>query len=128
RIQLSSGTPKTDERLIETVYLRVLNNKESDSCIVETADHVSVTLAYSMRVTFEGEPLRWFEVENYVKFLCDHVRSVLKGATKKHSIESFYANAVDVIRDTILGKGDAKGERPGMKFSENGMQITDVEV
>ncbi|MCX5747392.1 MAG: hypothetical protein NT062_33425 [Proteobacteria bacterium] len=127
-IQLSTGTPKTTDKLIETVFLRVLNNKVSDRCIVETSDHVSVTLKYSMRVNFEGEPLRWFEVENYVKFLCDHVRSVLKGSTKKHSIETYYASAVEIIRDTILGKSDDKGTRPGMKFLENGMRITDVEI
>ena len=134
-VQLSTGTPKTSDRLVETVFLRVLNNKVSDRCIVETSDHVAVTLGYSMRVSFEGEPLRWFEVENYVKFLCDHVRSVLKGATKKHSIEHFYAQSVDIIRDTILGKpaepeaaGADKAPRPGMKFAENGMRITDIEI
>jgi major vault protein len=127
-IQLSTGKPKATDRLIETVFLRVLNNKVGDICVVETSDHVSVTAEYSMRVNFEGEPLRWFEVENYVKFLCDHVRSVLKGAIKKHSIETFYAQSVELIRDTILGKADDKGGRPGMKFSENGMRVTDVEL
>ncbi len=127
-LQLSTSTPKTDDKLIETVFLRVLNNKVSDGCVVETADHVKVTLRYSMRVNFEGEPLRWFEVENYVKFLCDHVRSVLKGSTKKHSIESFYAQSVDLIRDAILGKPDDKAQRAGMKFHENGMRVTDVEI
>jgi len=127
-LQLSTSTPKTDDRLIETVFLRVLNNKVSDGCVVETADHVKVTLRYSMRVNFEDEPLRWFEVENYVKFLCDHVRSVLKGAVKKHAIEGFYAQSVEVIRDAILGKGDDKARRPGMKFDENGMRVTDVEI
>jgi major vault protein len=63
-----------------------------------------------------------------VKFLCDHVRSVLKGAVKKHSIETFYAQSVEIIRDAILGKQDDKGARPGMKFPENGMHVTDVEI
>ena len=128
RIQLSTGTPKTDTKLAESVYLRVLNNKVSDGCVVETADHVAVTLSYSMRVNFEGESLRWFEVENYVKFLCDHVRSVLKGAVKKQSIEAFYAQSVEIIRDTLLGRGDDKGVRPGMRFIENGMVVTDIEI
>jgi major vault protein len=129
-LPLSTGTPKTDDRLAETVYLRVLNNKVSDGCVVETADHVQVTLRYSMRVSFEGEPERWFEVENYVKFLCDHVRSVLKGAVKKHPIEAFYAGSVELVRDAILGRGEDGGAagRPGMRFPENGMRVTDVEV
>lgn len=142
-IQLSTGVPKSAERLIETVFLRVLNNKVSDRCVVETSDHVSVTLRYSMRASFEGDPQRWFEVENYVKFLCDHVRSVLKGAAKRYTIEQFYARSVEIIRDTILGKAAAgggeaasagatsdgeRGARPGMKLGENGMRVTDVEI
>ncbi|HEU0030658.1 MAG TPA: hypothetical protein VFQ53_08495 [Kofleriaceae bacterium] len=128
-LQLSTGTPKTDDTLIETVFLRVLNNKVSDACIVETADHARITVRYSLRVSFDGEPARWFEVENYVKFLCDHVRSVLKGSVKKHSIEAFHARSVEIIRDTLLGTPDpATSKRPGMRFAENGMHVTDVEV
>jgi major vault protein len=129
-IQLSTGKPKSTDRLVETVYLRVLNNKVGDLCVVETSDHVAVTLEYSMRVHFEAEPARWFEVENYVKFLGDHVRSVLKGAIKKHSIEAFYAGSVELIRDAILGKAAAEteGGRPGMRFAENGLHVTDVEL
>ncbi len=124
-IQLSTGTPKSSERQVQTVFLRVLNNKVSDRCVVETADHVQVTLSYAMRVNFDGEPARWFEVENYVKFLCDHVRSVLKGSAKKHTIEAFYAQSVDLVRDAILGTAE---QRIGMQFPENGMHVTDVEV
>ncbi len=127
-IQLSTGKPKSTDTLIETVFLRVLNNKIGDRCVVETLDHVDVALEYSMRVNFTGDPTRWFEVENYVKFLCDHVRSVLKGVIKKHSIEAFYAASVEILRDAILGRPDDKGVRPGMRFPENGMHVTDVEV
>jgi major vault protein len=132
-IELSTGKPKSTDRLIQTVFLRVLNNKVGDICVVETSDHVQVTLEYSMRVNFTGEANRWFEVENYVKFLCDHVRSVLKGAIKKVSIEQFYGGSIDIIRDIMLGKvkesGDgASGARPGMRFGENGMHVTDVEI
>jgi major vault protein len=124
-IQLSTGMPKTTDELVETVYLRVLNNKVSDACVVHTSDHVAVTLAYSLRVSFEGEPMRWFEVENYVKLLCDHVRSVLKGTVKQHAIEAFHARSTSIVRDAILGAAEP---RAGMLFAENGMRVTDVEV
>ena len=32
---------------------------------------------------------KWFEVENYVKYLTDHVRSVVKGQCRKVTIEEF---------------------------------------
>lgn len=126
-VQLSTGTPKNHDAVIETVFLRVLNNKVSDGCQVETADHVRVGLRYSLRVSFEGDPAKWFEVENYIRFLCDHIRSVLKGVAKKHSIETLYGGVVDVIRDAILGK-QVEGKRAGMVFKEDGMHVTDVEV
>ena len=127
-IELSTSKPKSTEKLLRTVFLRVLNNKVSDICEVETTDHVRVQLEYSLRVSFEGDSARWFEVENYVKFLCDHVRSVLKGVVKRITVDTFYRESVDIIRDTLLGAAVEGGGRPGMLFSENGMHVTDVEV
>jgi major vault protein len=127
-LELSTGKPKTTDTLIKTVFLRIANNKVSDIIQVETSDHVGVEIYLSHRVNFEGDPGAWFDVENYVKFLCDHVRSVLKGAVKKVRVEDFYANSVEVIRDVLLGKQGQDGKRPGMHFPEDGMRVTDVEI
>jgi major vault protein len=127
-VELSTGTPKTDAKLVKTVYLRVLHNKVSDIVEAETQDLCPVRLHVSYRVNFEGEPEQWFNVENYVKFLTDHMRSLLRNAVKHHGIEEFYANAIQIIRDTILGTPDEKNQRPGRMFNENGMRIYDVEV
>jgi major vault protein len=131
-VQLSTGQPKSEDNTIQTVFLRVLNNKVSDICEVETSDHVQMRLRYALRVNFTGDAQRWFEVENYVKFLCDHVRSVLKGFVRKQSVETFSSAAIDLVRDCVLGKAvegpGGKMERPGMRFAENGMHVTDVEV
>lgn len=126
-LTLSTGKPKTTDRLLSDVYLRVENNKVSDIIAVETADHVGVTVKLSYRVNFEGDSKQWFAVENYVKFLCDHVRSVLKGSVRRLPVEQFYADSTGIIRDLILGKSE-EGKRSGMLFSENGMRILDVEV
>ncbi|MCW5800871.1 MAG: hypothetical protein KIT31_00550 [Deltaproteobacteria bacterium] len=126
-LTLSRGVPKVTDKLLETPYLRVENNQVSDVIAVETADHVRVQLHLSYRVDFEGDPLRWFAVENYVKLLCDHARSVLKGQIRKLSIESFYATSTDQIRTFVLGTA-ADGRRPGMLFPANGMRVVDVDV
>jgi major vault protein len=127
-LELSTGTPKTDANLIKTVYLRTLNNKVTDVVEAETLDLVRVHLQLSYRVNFEGDPARWFEVENYVKFLTDHLRSLIRHAVKRHGIEHFYANAVTILRDIVLGVVAEDGKRPGRRFDENGMRIYDVEV
>lgn len=127
-LELSTGTPKSEQNLYKTVYLRVLNNKVSDQVEVETRDLVRVQLQLSYRVNFEGDPNKWFEVENYVKFLTDHLRSLIRAAVKRHGIEQFYADSVAILRDVILGTAGEDGKRPGRRFEENGMRVYDVEV
>ena len=128
-LEMSSGKPKGTGKRIKTVYLRSKNNNVSDIVDVETADHVHVKVKLGLKVDFDGEPEKWFEVENYVKFITDRVRSILKGTTRNLMIEDFYANSTQFIRDTLLGTKDPDGlVRPGMRFAENGMYLHDVEV
>jgi major vault protein len=130
-LELSTGKPKTTDSLYRTVYLRVDNNLVSDIVNVETNDLVSVNIKLSYRVNFVGhtkeERERWFAVENYVKYLCDHMRSVLKGAVKKHGVKDFIEHSTAIVRDTVLGVKE-EGKQRHFFFPENGMDVYDVEV
>lgn len=128
RLELSTGTPKSDEKLFQTVYLRVLYNKVSDKIDAETKDLCQVHLHLSYRLNFEGDRAKWFNVENYVKFLTDHLRSRIRHAVKQYGIESFYGDAAAILRDVVLGQQGEDGKRPGRLFDENGMRVYDVEV
>lgn len=132
-LEMSTGTPKSDDRSIRMVFLRVQNNKVSDLVEAETQDLVSVSIRLSYRVNFEGEPKQWFGVENYIKLLTDHLRSMIRSAIKQYGIEEFNNDAIAIIRDTILGVSVSTGanegaKRPGRVFEENGMRVYDVEV
>lgn len=130
-MELSTGRPKTTDRLLETAYLRVENNKISDLINVQTKDFVDVQIKVSYCVDFlEEYKDKWFSVENYVKYMCDRERSLLKREAKKHDIEDFYANAADIVRKIALDKEKElkEGERTGRFFPENGMLVHDVEV
>ena len=127
-MELSTGTPKTDLKTIKTAFLRCMHNKVSDLIEAETSDLCRVHIKLSYRVNFEGDPEKWFNVENYVKFLTDHMRSLIRGAVKQYKIEDFYANNIKVVRDSILGVSTPEGKRPGRKFDENGMRIYDLEI
>jgi len=121
--------PKTTDNLFETVYLNVMNNKVSDIVNVHTRDQVEVNIKLSFHVDFTGEPEKWFNVVNYVKLLCDRVRSILKGVIRKVDIETLFADHVSIVRDTVLGKhNEESGERDGMVFNSNGMKVIDVDV
>ena len=149
--ELSMGKPKTTDRLAKDVYLQVANNKVSDVISAETKDSCTVNIKVSYRVNFTGEPMKWFAVNNYVKFLCDHVKAIVKNKVRKLSIQEFYDDPFDIVRDSVVGKpallepaieaveaSEGKeavaakaavyGPRPGRTFDENGMQIYEVEV
>lgn len=127
-LALSRGQVKSTDDLLKTAYLRANHNKVSDIVACTTADHVKVSAKLALRVNFVGnDPTRWFAVANYVKMLTDHVRSVLKGAVRRVTIEEFHRSPEDFIRDTILGVKTDAG-RTGMNFEENGMNVYDVEV
>ena len=130
-LTLSTGTPKGDEVLLSTCFLRVEGNKVSDVVRVRTADHVELEVRLSYRVSFvhkEGiDDARWFSVPNYVGLLCDHLGSLVRAAVRQTPIERFHAASAEVLRSAVLG--EKKGERrAGREFEENGMAVYDVEV
>lgn len=135
-MSLSTGRPKTTDNLLHTAYLRVENNKISDVISVQTKDYVDVQIKVSYCVDFlENHKDKWFNVENYIKYLCDRERSLLKREVKKYTIQEFYANSTDIVRKVVLNLSDGKcdkkkGElqREGRFFAENGMLVHDVEV
>jgi len=127
-MHLSTGNPKNTDKLSETAYLIIKANKVSDTIMVESADLVKMSVKVSYRVNFEGEPEKWFEVDNYVKFLCDHMRSRLQSVVKRLTVDGFHQQAIGTVRDTVLGEKRGDEKRTGTRFEENGMHVYDVEV
>ena len=135
-VKLSSGCPKTTDRTISTAYLRVENNKVSDIVEAQTKDFVNVNVKVSYCVNFlPAFKDKWFSVENYVKYLCDRQRSLIKREIKKYNIEQFYANATDIVRNIAINynpnaeASDKDVKYPaGRLFKENGMLVHDTEV
>jgi major vault protein len=129
-MEFSTGKPKTTDKLYKTAYLRVLNNQVSDIIDAMTSDDIPVRIKTSYRVNFLPEYKdKWFDAENYVKLLCDHVRSKLRNAVKHLGIQELTNKHIDLVRDTVLGvKPDEKTPRPGLTFEENGAHVYDVEV
>ena len=132
-IELSTGSPKTTDNTIKTAYLRIENNRVSDIIYAQTKDFVEVQIKVSYCVDFlEEYKKKWFSIENYVKYLCDRERSLLKKEIKKYNIEDFYINATDIVRSVLLNipKNPSKetSKYNGRLFKENGMLVKDVEV
>lgn len=134
-LQLSTGNPKTTDKIEHTVFLRYENNKVSDIISVETKDFVECSVKVSYCVDFDPAYMdSWFSVDNYVKYLCDRIRSLLKREVKKHTIEDFYQNYSDIVRNIAIGYSEdttsekASNKHEGRFFRENGMFVKDCEV
>lgn len=119
-LQMSTGKPKTTDKVIHTVYLRHENNKVSDIISVETKDFVRCEVDVSYNVSFDKAQMdKWFNVDNYVKYLCDKMRSEVKKEVKKYGIEEFYQNYSTIVHGVVL---------TNKTFVENGMNVQDCEV
>ena len=131
-LQMSTGKPKTTDNLIKTVFLRHENNKVSDLVDVETKDFVNCRIKVSYCVDFQKEHMdKWFNVENYVKYMCDRIRSEMKRVAKQYTIEEFYQNYSEIMRAVAIDSGcetDGENGKKGRFFSENGMLVHDCEV
>ena len=131
-LELSTGRPKTTDNLIKTVFLRHENNKVSDIINIETKDFVKAAVKVSYCVDFDHKYMdKWFSIENYIKFMCDRERALIKRAAKNYTIEEFWANYGDIVRNIAINApapGDESDGRHGLFFHENGMCVTDCEV
>ena len=126
-INLSGGTPKSSKPTIQTAFLQIENNKVSDIVEVQTADFVNIKIALSYCVNFlEKYKDSWFKINNYVKYLCDNMRSLIKREVKKYNINEFYPKYSNIIRNIVLVNEEI--ENSGRFFEANGMIVTDVDI
>jgi major vault protein len=129
---LSTEKPKNTDKLMKTAYLCTANNQVGDIVAFESSDHVKGKVKISLRANFEGTDqdakLKWFSVDNYVKLLCDHVRSMVAGMVKKKKIGEFKGDYINLTRDAILGARGEKEDRKGLFFPQINLRVYEVEV
>ena len=124
---LSRGRPKDSDNTLKTVYLRTMSNPVTDRIKLVTKDLVEVSVDLKYLVKFNGDESKWFDVDNYVQYMCDHMRSLIGNRVRQINIQEFYSSAVEQLRDMVLGVNDGGG-RPNKTFEENSMEIYDLEV
>lgn len=117
-LSVSCGNPKGREPVKQTVYLRINNNKVSDTFEIETKDFVKADVSLSYMVNFDVDQKdKWFDIENYTQTLTNHFRSTVKTNLKKFTIKEFYYEASEILKKLILNKS-----------FNNGMKVVDCEI
>jgi hypothetical protein len=127
-LSLSTGTPKNANVRLHTCYLRTVGNVVSDVISAETSDFVGIEIRVSYRITMDGEHKdAWFNHEDYVGMVCDHLRSLVRRHCRQHTMMDLWPRLPDAVRDIILGERTEAGRR-GRLFESNGLWVTEVEV
>jgi len=127
-LSLSRGTPKSDKNPLRTCYLRTVGNVVSDVIRLQTSDFVEVDIRVSYRISMDQEhKTRWFNHEDYVGMVCDHLRSLVRRSCRQTNLTDLWPRIPDVVRDIILGERTESGRR-GRLFAENGLWVSEVEV
>lgn len=127
-IKFSCGTPKSTDTTITTAFLRVANNRVSDIIEAQTSDGIDISINLNYWVTFQKEYQKdWFAIENYVKYLSDNMRSLVKRTVRGYDFNTLYANYTTIIRNAVLDIKEGKKEE-GRLFKINGMLVTEVDI
>lgn len=115
-----------------TAFLKTENNKVSDIINAQTADFVDVQIKLSYYVDFlKDYKDSWFAVNNYAKYLCDNMRSLIKREIRTYNIKDFYADSTEIIRNIVLdiNAETEDADKPfGRLFRTNGMLVNDVDI
>ena len=129
-VNLSSGKPKTENKKITTAFLQIENNRVSDIIYAQTADFTNVQIELNYCVDFLTlYKDNWFAINDYVKYLCDNMRSLVKREVRKYEIKDFYTNSTEILRNVVLDVNKESKEEPtGRLFRANGMLVTDVNI
>lgn len=123
-LSLSTGKPKTTDKLEKTVFLRHENNRVSDIIYVTTKDSVTASIKISYLVNFDDEMQeKWFSIDNYVKHLSDWGRAEIKEYIANCGVEDLYYNTALVVKNAL-----GLIEADFITFEENGMMLNGVEV
>lgn len=117
-LHLSKGPSKDGHDRHTTCFMRVNGARCADAFEVESRDFVRVKVRLGFAGHFEGDPLRWFAVEDPVKLLADAARAKVRAAARELPASELLARLGEIAR-TALAE---------LRFTENGMVLDQVDL
>jgi hypothetical protein len=115
--RLSKGPSKDGHNTVTTCFLRVQGARVADTFELESSDFVKLKVKLGFSGHFEGDKEAWFQVDDPVKLLADHVRAKLREVTRSLPLGRLVRDMPKLVKDTLFG------EASSIRFEENGMVI-----
>ena len=129
-LSLSKGPAKTGKEVRATSFLRVRGSRVRDRFELESADRTRISVELGISGHFEGEPQRWFSVEDPVKHVSAQIRALVREAARS-------LPAMEIVSPVTAGTGQGihalvrelvLGDESQLRFEDCGVVIDGVEV
>ncbi len=121
-LHLSKGPSKDGHATVTTCFLRVQGARVADTFEIETSDFVKLRVKLGFTGHFDGDPVRWFSVDDPVKLLADKVRAKLREVAREQPLARLVRDMSKIVKTTLFGDAET------LRFEENGMVITACEL
>jgi major vault protein len=121
-LKLSKGKSKDGHTTVTTCFLRIQGGRVADNFEVESADFVRFRVKIGLSGSFEGEPEKWFNVEDPVKLLADTVRARVREAARVQTATQILADMPALVRQALFAEADV------LRFPDNGMVLSGVDL
>ena len=133
---LSKGAHKTGKEVRATCFLQVHGSRVRDRFEIESSDRTRLWIELGVSGHFEGEPQRWFAIEDPVKHVTAQIRTRVREAARKLPAMTLLSpvgqlqgqdgsgpgGIHELVRELVLGE-DAQ-----LRFEDKGIVIDGVEV
>ncbi|XP_048846931.1 major vault protein [Brienomyrus brachyistius] len=133
-LSLSGDKPKR-VNVIKALCLLLGPDFCTDIITIETADHARLQLQLSYNWHFDIKPqsdlaeaATLFSVPDFVGDACKAIASRVRGAVASVQFDDFHKNSNRIICTAVFGFDDKLAVRPSLRFSQNGLVISSVDI
>ncbi|KAG9350003.1 hypothetical protein JZ751_026356 [Albula glossodonta] len=133
-LSLSGGKPKRPN-VIKAVCLLLGPDFCTDIITIETADHarLQLQLAYNWHFDVDSRSelaklAAVFSVPDFIGDACKAIASRVRGAVAAVQFDDFHKNSNRIICSAVFGFDEKLAVRPSLRFSQNGLVISSVDI
>ncbi|XP_056607840.1 major vault protein isoform X1 [Triplophysa dalaica] len=133
-MSLSGDKPKRPN-VIKTICLLLGPDFCTDIITIETADHARLQLQLSYNWHFDiklpaeaAQGAALFSVPDFVGDACKAIASRIRGAVASVQFDDFHKNSNRIICSAVFGFDDKLAMRSSLRFNQNGLVITSVDI
>ena len=133
RLCLSGGTPK-QPGVIHTLKLKLSPTSTSDLIVVETADHISLSVNLAYNWHFDYSSLsddglkKLFCIPDFVGRLCRTLACLIRSAVVQHTFSDFHKHFSKIIQDSVFSQNAETCSKNEFVFTENNLIVTSIDV